>query len=76
MAPDAEARAEQWVHSCRGAGTLRTENPYLQLVLPPGHDAHTDDAQRLANAWEKGWDRADRHCFWLDPAKMLKALLR
>jgi len=76
MAPDAESRAERWGHSCREAGTLRTENPYLELILPREVGTDTDDAQRLANAWDKGWDRADRHCFWLDHAKVLKALFR
>jgi hypothetical protein len=52
-----ESYAEQWGFTCRQANDARETNPYANLKLKePGNIAKM---KPLAQAWWRGWDRAN-----------------
>ena len=56
-----QRRAEADGFYACASGLRRDENPYTELAMKPFADQQTAEiAQRLAEAWWRGWDQAAR----------------
>ena len=58
--PHVEKRAERAGFLARSSDAHRDQNPYVRSASTPYLDLRTDKIQReLAEAWWRGWDKAN-----------------